>query len=110
MRIQLDKIASSTANVPLTRDARLTSEMIAEEGYVIAGRVRGHNSTYNQLEDVHGRMIVLHEGDVIAGSPGLSFIGWANCTMCAPAESRRSGRPAAQTVEDEIGQHAGHLV
>ena len=70
MRIQLDKIASSTANVPLTRDARLTSEMIAEEGYVIAGRVRGHKSTYNQLEDVHGRMIVLHEGDVIAGVLG----------------------------------------
>lgn len=70
MRIQLDKIASSTANVHLTRDARLTPDIIAQEGYVIAGRVRGHKSTYNQLEDVHGRMIVLHEGDVIAGVLG----------------------------------------
>lgn len=70
MRILLDKIASATANLALSRDARLTSEITAAEGFVLAGRVRGNKTTYNQLEDVHGRMVVLHDGDVIAGVLG----------------------------------------
>ncbi|MEW6253171.1 MAG: hypothetical protein AB1716_21240, partial [Planctomycetota bacterium] len=40
------------------------------EGYIVAGRVRGEKSVYNQLEDGHGRMVVLHDGDVIAGVLG----------------------------------------
>ena len=36
----------------------------------MVGRVRGEKSIYNQLEDVHGRLSVLHAGDVIAGTLG----------------------------------------
>ncbi len=67
MRVWIDKIASATGNVPLRRDARLASEVIAKEGYIVAGRIIGEKTTYNQLEDVHGRLIALHDGDVIAG-------------------------------------------
>jgi len=70
MRIHLDKIASATANLSLSRDARLMPEIVSQSGYIVAGRVRGEKSTYNQLEDVHGRMVALHEGDVIAGVLG----------------------------------------
>ena len=70
MRLWLDKIASATANVPLRRDVRLAPEVVAQEGYVVAGRIHGDKTTYNQLEDVYGRMVTLHDGDVIAGVLG----------------------------------------
>jgi len=70
MRLWIDKIASATCNVPLRRETRVSPEIVAREGYILAGRVRGEKSTYNQLEDVHGRMVTLHDGDVIAGVLG----------------------------------------
>jgi len=70
MRVWIDKIASATANVPLRRDARLGSHIVSREGYIVAGRVLGEKVTYNQLEDVHGRFVTLHNGDVIAGVLG----------------------------------------
>lgn len=70
MRARIDKIASCTANVPLKHDARLSTSVVAREGYVVAGRVRGEKTTYNQLEDLHGRMVTLHDGDLIAGVLG----------------------------------------
>jgi hypothetical protein len=70
MRTWIDKIASATGNVPLRRDARLTEHIVAGEGYIVAGRVLGEKATYNQLEDLHGRLVVLHDGDVIAGVLG----------------------------------------
>lgn len=70
MRVWIDKIASATANVPLRRDARISGEIVAREGYIIAGHIRGEKSTYNQLEDIHGRMVTLHDGDAIAGVLG----------------------------------------
>lgn len=70
MRLWLDKIASATGNVPLRREARVSAEIVAREGYIVAGRIRGEKTAYNQLEDVHGRMVTLHDGDVIAGVLG----------------------------------------
>lgn len=70
MRLHLDKIASCTRNVPVPRDARISPIVIAGEGYVVAGRIHGHKSVYNQLEDVHGRLLPLHEGDLVAGVLG----------------------------------------
>ncbi len=70
MRIVIDKIASATANVPLRREARISPDIIAREGSIIAGRIRGSKNVYNQLEDVHGRMVPLHDGDAIAGVLG----------------------------------------
>jgi hypothetical protein len=67
MRLWIDKIASATSNVPLRRDARLSDQVIARQGYVVAVRVKTEKNVYNQLEDPHGRMMTLHPGDVIAG-------------------------------------------
>ncbi|MDQ6860028.1 MAG: hypothetical protein M3032_02585 [Verrucomicrobiota bacterium] len=70
MRVHLDKIASVTRNLQLGRQVTLTSEIETRHGAVIAGRVRGEKSVYNQLEDPHGRLSVLHDGDVIVGALG----------------------------------------
>lgn len=70
MRLWVDKIASATRNVPLRRDLRVSDEITARAGYVVAGRVHGEKTVYNQLEDLHGRMVTLHAGDVIVGVLG----------------------------------------
>lgn len=70
MRIWVDKIASSTKNIDLRRDIRLSDRIIAREGQVVVGRIHREKTVYNQLEDVHGRMVVVHAGDVVAGVLG----------------------------------------
>jgi len=70
MRIHLDKIASITRNLNLGRWVTLSPEVEALEGAVIAGRIHGEKAVYNQLEDVHGRMSVLHDGDIVVGALG----------------------------------------
>lgn len=69
-RIHLDKIASITRNLHLGRWVTVSPDVLVEEGAVIAGRIIGEKSVYNTLEDVHGRMSVLHDGDVIGGALG----------------------------------------
>jgi hypothetical protein len=70
MRIHLDKIASITRNLGLGRWVTLSPEVEAREGAVIAGRIHGEKTVYNELEDVHGRMSVLHDGDIVVGALG----------------------------------------
>ncbi len=70
MRIHLDKIASVTRNLGLGRWVTLGPDIEAREGAVIAGRIVGEKTVYNELEDVHGRMSVLHDGDIIVGALG----------------------------------------
>ncbi len=70
MRIHLDKIASITRNLHLGRWVTLSAEVEAREGAVIAGRIHGEKAVYNQLEDVHGRMSALHDGDIVVGALG----------------------------------------
>lgn len=69
-RCVLDKIASVTKRIELTRNAVLSTEIPAQAGIVIAARVLNAKTTYDTLEDVHGRMVRLHPGDVIAGTLG----------------------------------------
>ena len=69
-RLRLDKIASVTRNLRLKPDVVITSDIECRAGAVLAVRVRGEKSVYNQLEDPNGRMSMLHEGDVIAGALG----------------------------------------
>ena len=70
MRIAVDKIASVTRNLKLGRQLTLASDIQPIEGAVIAARVKGEKRTYNQLEDPHGRMSTLHDGDLIVGALG----------------------------------------
>lgn len=70
MRIHVDKIASVTRNLRLSRSVTLSDEILLEEGSVLAVRVLGEKHTYNQLEDVHGRWMTLHDGDLVLGALG----------------------------------------
>jgi hypothetical protein len=69
-RLRLDRIASATRNAGLEREVVVGPEIVCREGYVLAVRIRGHKSVYNQVEDVHGRMVPLRDGDVLAGVLG----------------------------------------
>lgn len=69
-RCRLDKIASVTLRLGLDANAILGDEIPAVAGTVVACRVMNAKTTYNALEDVHGRMTTLHPGDVIAGALG----------------------------------------
>lgn len=70
MQIRLDKIASSTRNLGLTPHCRLTTDIPALPGTVVVVRVLDDKDHYNQLEDVHGRMMTVHRGDIVAGVLG----------------------------------------
>ncbi|MGA2079136.1 MAG: hypothetical protein ABSH53_00755 [Holophaga sp.] len=70
MRIHLDKIASITRNLNLGRWVTLNPEIEAQGGAVVAGVIHGEKEVYNTLEDVHGRMSVLHSGDIVVGALG----------------------------------------
>lgn len=91
MKVTLDKIASTTRNAKLPREVLLSEDIPAKEGMVLAVRVKGTKTVYNQLEDCHGRMIGLNDGDVIAAVLG----------------TRRALRGYAGTVpaEVKVGDH-----
>ncbi len=69
-RATVDKIGSVSKNVPLRKEIRISSEIIAKEGYLVCGRVIGQKTTYNTLESCDGRMVTLHDGDIIVGALG----------------------------------------
>lgn len=70
MRITVDKIASSARHVVPRPTVVVGSHVPAESGAVVVVRVLDEKSTYNQLEDAHGRMRTLHAGDHVIGVLG----------------------------------------
>jgi len=70
IRINLDKIASSTKNARIEPSVYITDEIVPAEGYVVAARILTDKTVYNTLENVHGRMMRLKPGDQIAGVLG----------------------------------------
>ncbi len=70
MKVLLNKIASATRNCKLAREVTLSVTVAAEEGSVVAVRALDRKNVYNELEDVHGRMATVNEGDIIAGVLG----------------------------------------
>jgi hypothetical protein len=69
-RCEVDKIASVTLRLALEKSVVIGGDVPAEAGTVIAARVANSKTAYNTLEDVHGRMVALHVGDVIVGALG----------------------------------------
>ncbi|MFT7486252.1 MAG: hypothetical protein ACI9F9_002107, partial [Candidatus Paceibacteria bacterium] len=65
-RVHLDKISSVTKRLDLSRHAVIGNDIPAQAGTVIAARVLNSKTAYNTLEDVHGRFVTLHPGDVVA--------------------------------------------
>ena len=70
MKVIFDKIASTTRNAKLGHEALLSPTIKAEEGAVVAVKVIGHKTVYNSVEDLHGRMTTLNDGDILAGVLG----------------------------------------
>jgi hypothetical protein len=70
VKVTLDKIASVTRNARVPREVLLGDDIRAQEGMVLAVRIHGTKSVYNQVEDVHGRMIGLNDGDIVAAVLG----------------------------------------
>jgi hypothetical protein len=71
-RVTLDKIASAAGRGrKLGPAVDLGFEIPARVGVVVAGRVLNVKTTYNTLEDEHGRMRLLLPGDVVAGMLGF---------------------------------------
>jgi hypothetical protein len=68
--VLLDKVASSTRNANVQKRVVLGDDLPARPGTVVVARVLGDKAIYNQLEDVHGRMMTVHRGDVLAGVLG----------------------------------------
>ena len=69
-RVRLNRIASSTRNAALGNEVIVGDQIAAAEGYVLAVRLLTDKSTYNEVEDVSGRMVSLRAGDVLAGTLG----------------------------------------
>lgn len=70
MRVTVQKIGSVSKNVPLRSEVRLSPQVVAQEGYLVCGRVIGNKTSYNTLEACDGRMVKLHDGDLIVGALG----------------------------------------
>ncbi len=70
MKVLLNKVCSATRNARLSREVTLSDRVRAEEGSVVAVRALDRKSVYNEVEDVHGRMATVNEGDIIAGVLG----------------------------------------
>lgn len=70
MRVVLDKVASAAKNAGIEREVYVTDDIVCEEGYIIAARITSNKTVYNQLENAHGRLMLLKPGDQIAGVLG----------------------------------------
>ena len=70
-RLRLDRIASSTRNARLSPEVIVGDEIIAQEGYVLAVRILTDKSKYDTVEDLAGRLVKVHSGDLMAGTLGI---------------------------------------
>ena len=70
MRVQVDKIASSTRNVPIHKQVVLGTDIPAKSGTLVAVKILDEKAVYNKVEDAHGRMMTVHKGDIVAGVLG----------------------------------------
>lgn len=70
MRLTVDKIASVTRNLRLSKTLTLSDTVEAKHGTVVACKVLNDKSSYNLLEDVNGRMSVVQSGDILVGALG----------------------------------------
>lgn len=69
-RLRLDRIASSTRNARLSPEVIVGDQIIAQEGYVLAVRILTDKSKYDTVEDLAGRQVKVHSGDILAGTLG----------------------------------------
>jgi hypothetical protein len=69
-RIKVDKIASVTVNLDLSKEVEVTEEIPAKRGTVCVVRALEEKRVYDKLELRNGRMAKISRGDIIAGALG----------------------------------------
>ena len=70
MQITLDKIASVTSRMGLSRQVEIATYVDASRGALVAVQALEEKSVYGELELVGGRMARIIKGDVIVGALG----------------------------------------
>jgi hypothetical protein len=68
--IIVDKIASVAQSCGLAHELRISTDIPAEEGIVLAVEILTDKSTYNTLELTNGRMAKVARGDIVVGALG----------------------------------------
>lgn len=68
--IMVDKIASVAQACGLSHELRISSDIPAEEGVVLAVEILTNKANYNTLELTSGRMAKVSRGDVVVGALG----------------------------------------
>lgn len=68
--IVVDKIASVAEGKDLSREIRVSADIPAEEGILVAARVLNSKTRYNNLELTGGRMAQVKNGDIVVGALG----------------------------------------
>src|SRR4030081_1383515 len=68
--VVVDKVASVTQACGLSHEVRVSADIPAEEGVVVAVEVLTNKSTYNTLELTSGRMAKVGKGDIVVGALG----------------------------------------
>lgn len=69
-RVTIDKRGSVTAQISIATQALLGDTIHARRGELIAARVMERSQRYGHLEDIHGRQVSIHVGDVVVGALG----------------------------------------
>ncbi|MBU1702827.1 hypothetical protein KJ951_00300 [Patescibacteria group bacterium] len=70
MKIHVDKISSSTKNVPLKHVLNISKRIVSKDGYVIAVKVLEDKKIYNKLELTTGRFSTIHIDDTLVVTLG----------------------------------------
>lgn len=70
MKIHVDKISSSTKNIPLKHVVEISKKVIAGDGYVLAVKVLEDKKIYNELELPTGRLSTIHKDDILVVTLG----------------------------------------
>jgi hypothetical protein len=68
--IMVDKIASVAQACNLSHELRISSDIPAEEGVVLAVEILTNKANYNTLELTSGRMAKIARGDIVVGALG----------------------------------------
>jgi len=68
--VVVDKIASVTQACGLSREIRISADIVCEEGVVVVVEILNTKSSYNTLELTSGRMAKITRGDVVVGALG----------------------------------------
>ncbi|MEL6868903.1 MAG: hypothetical protein AAFO81_03795 [Pseudomonadota bacterium] len=68
--VVVDKIASLAMHQELSKELKLTDDIVCEEGVLVAVQVLTNKSRYNVLELTSGRMATVKKGDIVVGALG----------------------------------------